>query len=84
MHLQLILKKWFKRLSNVITEKLQNGPTGGVQWARQWGTMSQVIENVGQDEPTQVFFDYVGICAFHFDNEYIALFLVYDLINALH
>ena len=28
-------------------------PTGGTQW----GTMNQVIENVGQDGPTQVFFD---------------------------
>ena len=46
--------------------------------------MSQVIGNVGQDGPTQVFFDWVGIFKFYIDNKYIALFLVYDLIDASH
>ena len=50
----------------------------------QWGTMSQVIGYVGQDGPPQVFPDQVGICKFYFDNEYIALFLVYDLIDAVY
>ena len=57
----------------MVAEKLQNAPPVGYN---EPDCEAQVIGNVGQDGPTQVFFGKYGICKFYFDNEYIALFLV--------